>query len=102
MAGMTILRWLPAILLAALLFVLSSQPELRIAPDASLDAVLRKLGHLGAYAALGVFVAFALDDGVARPRAALVVAIVAAYAGTDELHQAFVPGRGPSLVDVAI
>jgi len=95
-------RWLPAIALAAVLFGLSSQPDLRIASEPTLDTILRKLGHLGAYALLAMLVAYALGGTGGADRSWRVLAIVVAYAVSDEMHQAFVPGREPALSDVAI
>lgn len=96
------LRWLPAILLASLLFVLSSQPELRLVAEPVLDTVLRKLGHLAAYALLAILIAYPLG-GVGRARrVGLALVLVVAYGLSDEIHQAFVPGRVPALSDVAI
>jgi len=97
-----VLRWLPAIAHACVLFVLSSQPELRIVSEPALDTILRKLGHLGAYALLAVLVAYALEGTPGQRRSVLALVLVVAYAGSDELHQAFVPGRTAALSDVAI
>lgn len=96
------LRWLPAILHASLLFALSSLPELRIATEPVVDTVLRKLGHLGAYALLAIFVAYALGNDHRDRRTMLTLGIIVAYAVSDEVHQAFVPGRVPAMLDVAI
>lgn len=58
------------------------------------------LGHFGEYAILAalVFIAAGPRRGVL---AAALVAVAAAcgYAATDELHQAFVPGRMPDVID---
>ena len=64
---------------------------------------MKKAGHFCAYALLAVLWWLALRGGVA-PRVALVAAfaIAAAYAGSDELHQAFSPTRHPSIVDIGI
>jgi VanZ family protein len=98
------LRWLPAAAQAALIFVLSAQPDLHLADEAQLDFVLHKAGHLAVYAILAALIAWALDlPGVVRSR--LWTASVAAclvYGATDELHQSLVQGRHPSAGDVAI
>jgi VanZ family protein len=84
----------------ALIFGLSSVPDLRIAPEPVLDFVVRKLGHAGVYAILAILLGLGLPDG---PRTGpLAVGLAVAYAASDEFHQAFVPGRGPSVVDVGI
>jgi VanZ family protein len=94
------LRWAPALGWALGIFVLSSLPDLRIAPEPAIDLVVRKIGHAAVFAILGILVHFALGE---RPRRELLAWVAASvYAVTDELHQAFVPGRGPSPADVAI
>ena len=98
--GPTVLRWLPAVAWAALIFAVSSIPDLRVAPEPLVDLVVRKIGHAAVYAVLAVLVHRALGD---RPRRQLLAWLIAAvYAATDELHQAFVPGRGPSPLDVGV
>ena len=91
------LAWMGAI------FWVSSGPVPPVVPDQFLDLVVKKAGHFSAYALLAVLWWLALRGRV-TPRVALVAAfaIAAAYAGSDELHQAFSPTRHPSLVDVGI
>jgi VanZ family protein len=86
-------RWLPVVLWAGLIFALSSVPGLD--SGLSWDFTLRKVAHAGEYAVLGFLLARAVDDV-----AALWLGI--AYAVSDELHQAFVPGRAASLFDVGV
>ena len=97
-------RWLPAVAQAALIFILSAQPDLRLADRPDFDFVLHKLGHLGVYAALAALIAWALDvPGAVRSRLWTVsVVLCLVYGATDEVHQSFVQGRHPSPVDVAI
>jgi VanZ family protein len=85
----------------ALIFVLSAQSNLRVADDAGLDFVLRKIGHLTVFGVLAVLLFEALGDG-RRRRVAVAFALTVLYAASDELHQAFVAGRGPAFTDVAI
>jgi VanZ family protein len=97
-------RWIPAVADAAVIFILSAQPNLHLATEPTLDFILHKVGHLIAYAVLGWLVARAID-GPSRSRRFVVAAtllVCIAYAATDEVHQSFVPGRGPSPRDVAI
>jgi VanZ family protein len=69
--------------------------------------LIRKLAHFTEYLVLSVLLYHALRTGRRwRPRAALAaLAIAAAYAAVDELHQTFVRGRSgaaaDSLVDIA-
>jgi VanZ family protein len=84
--------WAPAVLWAALIFALSSVPDL--GTDLGLwDTVLRKLAHLAEYAILG-----ALVYRAARSVSSAVL-LSSAYAATDEIHQAFVAGRHGSPLD---
>jgi VanZ family protein len=66
----------------------------------------RKLGHLTEYSIFAIFLYHALgDDHRAswNPRKALACILLAGlYSLTDEFHQRFVPGRGPSIVDCGI
>ena len=95
--------WLPVIGWAGLIFALSAQPNLRFVPDAGLDFLVRKAGHMTAFGILALLVWYALATTTAwrRPWAwALAFAIL--YAISDELHQGFVAGRHPAPVDVGI
>lgn len=81
----------------------------RIVPDANVDTLalghlLRKGAHFVAYFILGLLVIVTLLSSGMEKRRALVMAmmICIAYATSDEIHQYFVPGRGPQLSDVMI
>jgi VanZ family protein len=99
-----LLRWLPAAAQATLIFVLSAQPDLHLADEPQLDFILHKAGHLAVYAILAALIAWALDPPARARSGTWTLSVVAclAYAATDELHQAFVRGRHPTPVDVAI
>ncbi|HIE37645.1 MAG TPA: hypothetical protein EYP77_00985 [Anaerolineae bacterium] len=98
-----LLRWLPALAWMGLIFALSAQPDLPHAPRPWLDTLLKKGGHAVAYGVLAWLYLRALRGSSARDQARPMAALLAvAYALTDELHQAFVPGRHPSPVDVLI
>ena len=95
--------WLPAIAWAGLIFVFSAQPNLRFVPDAGLDFLVRKAGHMGIFGVLALLAwrGLAVITSWQRPWAwALALAVL--YAMTDEFHQGFVAGRHPSPVDVGI
>ena len=97
-----VVAWAPSLIWAALIFVLSAQPDLRLLPDQNVDFIVRNIGHMGAFGILALLFWRALAT-TARPRpwvAASVITVV--YAITDELHQAGVIGRYASAVDVAI
>ncbi len=104
MTAPTILRWLAVVGQAALIFVLSAQSDLRLAPEPALDFALHKAGHLAVYGVLAWLLARALEVPGRTARVVMVASLLLsiAYGATDELHQAFVRGRGSSPVDVAI
>jgi VanZ family protein len=87
--------WLPVVLWAAVIFAFSSVPDLGTGLG-GWDLVLRKLAHMAEYAILGALLVRATG------RVGLAVALGTLYAVSDEVHQAFVPGRMGSPVDVAI
>ncbi len=96
MTSTTALRlWLPVAAWAALIFALSSVPDLGTGLG-SWDLALRKLAHTGEYAVLGALLLRALR----RPLPAAGLAI--AYAASDEVHQTFVVGRQGQPLDVLI
>ena len=87
--------WLPVVAWAALIFALSSVPDLGTGLG-GWDLVLRKLAHAAEYAVLGALLLRAL--GSELPALAAGVA----YAISDELHQHFVAGRRGAPLDVLI
>jgi VanZ family protein len=87
--------WLPVVLWAALIFGLSSIPDLGTGLG-GWDLALRKIAHAAEYAVLGALLFRALG------RELPAVAIGIAYAVTDEVHQAFVPGRQGAVLDVVV
>lgn len=62
---------------------------------------VRKLAHFTIYLILGscYFLSFKTLD---KRAATMSLALVFLYACTDEFHQGFIPGRGPSFKDVLI
>ena len=90
-------RRLIPIVWMAVIFYLSSMPDLSLKGSlATYDFILRKLGHIGIYALLAIFV------GLNTKRWWLVFVICLVYAISDELHQTVVPGRIGSIQDVFI
>lgn len=73
-----------------------------IGPDAQdgLHLLLRKAAHFTEYAVLALLWAGVLPRG--SRRLWLAFWLTTAYAVSDEIHQAFVPNRGPSPFDVLI
>ena len=70
------------------------------------ELFVRKTAHFSEYTLLGFsLMGFARGAFRDRPKSALLAMAWLTgtiYAGTDELHQMFVEGRGPALTDVAI
>jgi VanZ family protein len=87
--------WLPVLAWALVIFAFSQVPSLSTGLG-TWDLVLRKLAHLAEFGLLGALAQRWLA------LAPLAVLLASAYAATDELHQAFVPGRAASPVDWAI
>jgi VanZ family protein len=88
-----LLGWGPPLLLAAVIFFLSSQSTVPAPTFAGAD----KVGHFIIYAVLGWLLARAAAlTGISLWWA---VALGALYGATDEIHQAFVPGRSTEFLD---
>ena len=70
----------------------------------SLNYFIRKCAHFLAYLVLGIVVLFATRRIGYTGKKGIVFTLMLCigYAITDELHQAFVPGRTPKLLDVLI
>ena len=71
------------------------------------ERILRKCAHVAEYAVLGALVCIlAFRIPKIRDSRYFIMAfswlITVMYAVTDEVHQAFVPGRGPSFRDVIL
>jgi VanZ family protein len=103
--GLTVSRldpWLPPLLLMAVIFALSAQPDLNSGLGL-IDLIGRKLVHMSEYALL-CFLWWRALRTVTDPGRAIVIALAisVAYACTDELHQLSVRGRHGSPVDVGI
>lgn len=90
-------RFLPPLILMAVIYWLSAQPGLNSGLGVW-DTVLRKLAHIVEYGLLWFLWWRALGYG--SPLPAIAIALV--YAASDELHQSFVPDRAGSPVDWAI
>lgn len=89
--------WAPVVGFMVLLFLVSAQTTVRGA-----DLAWDKLLHAGAYATLGLLSLRALNGGLRSPQlrpALLALLLAVAYGFSDELHQAFVPGRDASVLD---
>ncbi len=72
-----------------------------ISPEA-INLLVRKGAHMTEYAVLFLLYRRALHVSGARRPGLAALCLCACYAATDEGHQAFVAGRGPSVADVGI
>jgi VanZ family protein len=112
-----LIQWLPVIVWGAVIFTLSTSafsaintsrvidpillwlyPSMSGASVAFAHALVRKCGHFIEYGVLYCL----LIRGPMAGRPYLALMLCAAYALCDEGHQMFVPGRTPSLYDVAL
>ncbi|MBM3679809.1 MAG: hypothetical protein FJW81_00470 [Actinobacteria bacterium] len=100
---MRVLACLPALLIGAVIWWLSSTPDLAVA-EGTLDTVLRKTAHVGVFAALALACVLALRANGVRPPVAIALGALLAlvYAAVDELHQTTVPTRNGAATDVLI
>ncbi len=94
-------RWLPALGWMVLIFIGSSIPSAYL-PEA--HGVVSVTVHFVEYFVLATLLLWAVNKGfrVMPEAGAVAVAFLvsAVYAVTDELHQIFVPGRVPDMIDV--
>ena len=92
--------WCPVVLLMAVIFVLSSLPDMPAPPGGLSDVS----AHAIVYAELGILMARALADarrrGVTGRTIAGAIVVTALYGVTDEYHQSFVAGRFADVRDV--
>jgi VanZ family protein len=91
--------WVPALIYALFIFSLSNRAYPEARPIFS-----TKVFHPVEYLVLGVFISLALlpvlrEKGL-RAFSARVFLIGVLLAASDEIHQAFIPGRFPRLTDV--
>jgi len=95
-----LLPWLPAILIMATIFGLSSIPSTAMPAFGAWDTIVKKGGHVLGYGILAASYWYGLRFKKRHWLVAFFFAVI--YALSDEFHQSFVPGRYPSLVDALI
>jgi len=101
--GRKAICWLPVLLWMAAMFYLSAQPDLPHHPEAMMDLIIKKLGHMVEYGILAGLALWALRCGGQATTTGHLLrafAIAGLYAISDEVHQYFVPGRTPRPLDV--
>ncbi|HDS00823.1 MAG TPA: teicoplanin resistance protein VanZ [candidate division Zixibacteria bacterium] len=93
---------LPALLYMALIFYISSLRS--ISPPSIGLGIEDKIYHFGEYALLSLFLYVALlsyrHKSIQSSIHIIAVVIACIFAGTDELHQYFVPGRESTVGDL--
>jgi VanZ family protein len=90
-----VLRYLPALAWAGLIFFLSSREHL---PDLLPVEGSDKVIHAGFYGVLAAWLLYGAGGPTSR-RAYLAAVVASLYGVTDELHQHFVPGRTTDVFD---
>lgn len=88
-----LLAWLPAIAWGLVIFNVSSQSRLPGPDQPGFD----KVAHFGAYALLGWLLVRAADRSALPLALGAVLGVL--YGATDEIHQMYVPGRSPDVMD---
>lgn len=92
--------WGPVIIVMALIFSASSISD----PGAPPGGMSDKAAHFLAYAALGASLMRALAGGrtagMTVRRIGLATLLATLYGASDEVHQMFVPGRTPEVMDL--
>ena len=94
----TLKRWLPSILLMAIIFAFSSTPSNEMPKFGLADYLVKKGGHMLGYGLL----ALANLRGLNGKRPWLAWMLTVAFAASDEFHQSFVAGRHASIWDVLL
>jgi VanZ family protein len=120
----SLLAWAAVVVWAAFIFALSAVPDLTVASvgahggvsvggvvvtrtsglpvsaSEAVDFVVRKFGHVAAFAVLATLLWLALARSRRRNAPVLAWVLTSAYGATDEFHQLFTAGRHGTLEDV--
>ena len=91
-------RWIPAIVMMAIIFVASSTPSSELPNYGFWDMLVKKGGHMMGYGLLSIAWWYGFSFDSKKGWLAWLLAFI--YAISDEFHQSFTPGRNPSAVDV--
>lgn len=96
--------WGPPVVWAVLIFLLSAWPLPLSSQIYWKDFLLKKTAHLIEYAILAILLYRGFINKGCKKNMAGVYSLLLAvfYAITDEVHQAFTPGREPRMRDVVI
>lgn len=90
-----IIKWLPVLIWMGVIFGLSTIPSTSVSGVSLFDFLFKKSAHLTEYAILYIL----LLRATSRNWIACAI-IVIVYAASDEWHQSFTLGRGPSVNDI--
>ena len=93
-------KWLPALVMTVAIFTFSSIPSSGMPSFDWADFIIKKSAHMLGYALLALSYLRAFDGDIRKWKLIWLLAVL--YAASDEFHQSFVPGRGPSVIDVGI
>ena len=89
-------RWVPTLVWSLAILFLTSIPSPQISAPKNSDKVV----HFAVYAVLGFLAARAANVRPGRIATAVVVVVcITVFGAIDEWHQAFIPGRFPSVED---
>ena len=94
--------WLPVVVWASFIFLLSSRPTNPVSQIYWKDFIVKKSAHLLEYGLLTILLYRALKKGGVEKQEAGVYSIILSvlYGVSDEFHQSFTPGRDPTVRDV--
>ena len=69
-----------------------------------IEHIIRKLAHFSLYAVIGFLLMSLMSTYKLKQKNRILVScsVGLLYAISDEIHQAFIPGRGPQIADVGI
>lgn len=97
-------NWLLVFIWAGFIFFLSHQPDLKSGLPQTWEFILGKLAHFFEYAVLCFLLISALSNYRISKKKMVVLAVILSmlYAFSDEYHQSFIPGRTPSVNDLAV
>ncbi len=86
--------WLPVLIWAYVIFLLSSIPSVKVSDFFFWDYLSKKAAHVGVYAILYTLIYRATNNFIT----AFILTFL--YCLSDEFHQSFVPGRTASPLDL--
>ena len=92
-------------------FVVELIPRIKNMPEPEkenvvdrVESIVRKIAHYSIYTLVGILLMSLMSTykikELDRIAVSLIIGVI--YASTDEIHQVFVPGRGPQITDVIL